>query len=173
MGFIIAVLSAVAGVFIYMRVFASGAREAADAVETLSNLPRRMRHRRAAGKRGFDLLASPLEAATAMMVAVARVGPSRAVTPPAREVILDTLTGFMEQSPSDAQDLLTQIEALLFTTAQPADGVARCTTILHPALGREDAERLAGALSDIAAASGASSDQMRLVAAFRERMDLL
>ena len=87
--------------------------------------------------------------------------------------ILHTLTRFMQQEPDEADDLLTQVESLLYTRIQHMDAVAPCVRILHPALERGLAEGLADEMEALAAADGgATTDQSRFIANYRERMGL-
>ena len=174
MHILIAILGLAAGAFWYFRVFSQGASEVADAATTIANIPRRRRFAKAARTEGYALLETPVEAATALLVSLAKMGRAKAVTDAERARILKTLTGFMHQERDEADDLLTQIEAFLFTRIQHMDAVAPCVRILHPALERGIAEGLADEMEELAATDGAATaDQVRFIANYRERMGLL
>ena len=68
-GIIIAVCTAV----FWISRAARGARDVADAANTLRNMPRRMRFKGKASKRGLELIDSPLEAAIILMVSLAKL----------------------------------------------------------------------------------------------------
>ena len=173
MHILIAILGLAAGAFWYFRVFSQGASEVADAANTLANIPRRRRFAKAARTEGYALLDTPTEAATALLVSLAKLGRARAVTDAEKARILHTLTRFMQQEPDEADDLLTQVESLLYTRIQHMDAVAPCVRILHPALERGLAEGLADEMEALAAADGgATTDQSRFIANYRERMGL-
>lgn len=174
MHFIIAALGIAASLIFYFRVIRSGAQEIGDAAQTVANLPRKRRYQKAVRTSGYKLLESPLEAAVALMVSVANLGIPRSISEEERAAMREALTRDMEQSHHDADDVITQVEAMLYDKLHPQDAVAPCVRILFPALERTDARTLAATLDRIAAAGAPPQpDQIRMIANFRERMDLL
>ena len=174
MHIVLAVLAGIAGVLIWSARISRGASELSDATQGLRNLPRKRAFQRHARASGFDLVQSPLEAATVLLVAVAMEGRSRALTEAERQAIRAVLVERLEQSPRDADDLLVQCEALLHDVNQPDGAVRAMTQRLAPVLCRREAYDLADGLAEVADAGGAATDaQTRFLYGYRERMNLL
>ena len=73
MHILLGILATAAAIIFYLSRISKGAGELVDAANEISNLPRKMRYRKKAGKRGLDLVDNPVEAATVLMISVARL----------------------------------------------------------------------------------------------------
>lgn len=77
----------------------------ADAANTVANLPRRRRLSKEYNTSGFDLVETPIEAATVLMIAAARMSEEKRVTDRAEQEIVKQLTQNMPLSNDDADSI--------------------------------------------------------------------
>ena len=168
-----------AGFWWVMRITANrknigdAANIARGAVIQAKNLPRQRRFRKAHNKGGFDLVETPVEAATVLMVMIARAGSSRRIDDKERDVIEAQLVANMQLSADDADGMVRQWDSLTHDIVLPESSITPMSKILHDFIGRDDASDLADMLAQVAAAeSEIDINQKEFLRAFREGFDL-
>ena len=172
MHILIALVIGAATLAIWLGRLSRASHDIADGARAVRNIPRKRAFQKHARARGFDLVRSPLEAAAVLLVAVGQEGRSRALTDAERDAVRGVLRNRLGQSPSDAEDLLVQCEALLHDVNQPGGAVLPMTRILAPELDRKEALNLLGGLRDVAEAGGSTARQKLFVENYRDRMGL-
>ena len=173
MHYIIGLLATAAALAYWFNRASKGANEIADAANTLQNLPRKMRYRQKAGKRGLDLIEEPIEAATVLMIATARSDGAGRVSDAQSKAISRQLQSHMHLSQSDADDMVLQLRSLTQYLTQPDSALYPMVDILQSAVSREDARDLSAMLNHIADIDEpANADQLSLIRRFEERMGL-
>ena len=107
------------------------------------NLPRQRRFRKAHNKGGFDLVETSVEAATVLMIMIARAGSSRRIDDSERRVIEAQLTTNMHLSADDADGIIRQMDSLTHDVVLPESSITPMSKVLREFIGREDARDLA------------------------------
>ena len=149
------------------------ANMARGAVIQAKNLPRQRRFRKAHNKCGFDLVETPVEAATVLMVMIARAGSSRRIDAKEREVIEAQLVANMQLSADDADGMVRQWDSLTHDIVLPESSITPMSKVLREFISRDDARDLADMLAQVAAAeSDVDINQKEFLRAFREGFDL-
>jgi len=138
------------------------------------NMPRQRRFRKAHNKTGFELIETPVEAATVLMIMIARAGESRRIDPTARKVMEAQLSTNMQLSTDDADGLIRQMDSLTYDIVLPETSITPMTKVLREFISRDDAGDLANMLVQVASADGDAPDinQTDFLRAFREGFDL-
>lgn len=169
-----------AGIFWAMRLSANR-KNISDAANTIhgaavhaKNLPRQRRFKKAHNKRGFDLIEFPTEAATVLMIMMARSGDTRRMEPQEREIIEVLLRTNMQLSEDDADGLIRQMDSLTHDVVLPESSISPMTKLLREFIDRDDARDLADMLAQVAAADGgeANVEQREFLRRFKEPFDL-
>ena len=146
---------------------------ARGAVIQAKNLPRQRRFRKAHNKAGFELVETAVEAATVLMIMIARAGSSRRIDDKERDVIEDQLVANMQLSADDADGMVRQWDSLTHDIVLPESSITPMSKVLHDFIGRDDASDLADMLAQVAAAeSDVDINQKEFLRAFREGFDL-
>ena len=146
---------------------------ARGAVIQAKNLPRQRRFRKAHNKGGFDLVETPVEAATVLMIMIARAGSSRRIDDKERDVIEAQLVANMQLSADDADGMVRQWDSLTHDIVLPESSITPMIKVLHTFIGRDDAQDLADMLAQVASAeSDTDINQKEFLRAFREGFDL-
>jgi len=148
-----------------------GAEEAGKVIEAARNLPRRMKFRSRTSKAGLDVVDDPREAATVMMLEVARA--TGEITSAERDVIEQQIIDHFEFSRDDTEALITQAGWLSRNAPAPHAVMERMTRVLleTPALGRDQYRDVEGMLLAVAEADGiATPDQTMLIDVFSARI---
>ena len=149
------------------------AHMARGAVIQAKNLPRQRRFRKAHNKGGFDLVETPVEAATVLMIMIARAGSSRRIDDKERDVIEAQLVVNMQLSADDADGMVRQWDSLTHDIVLPESSITPMIKVLHTFIGRDDAQDLADMLAQVASAeSDTDINQKEFLRAFREGFDL-
>jgi len=149
------------------------AHMARGAVIQAKNLPRQRRFRKAHNKGGFDLVETPVEAATVLMIMIARAGSSRRIDDKERDVIEAQLVANMQLSADDADGMVRQWDSLTHDIVLPESSITPMIKVLHTFIGRDDAQDLADMLAQVASAeSDTDINQKEFLRAFREGFDL-
>ena len=99
------------------------AHMARGAVIQAKNLPRQRRFRKAHNKGGFDLVETPVEAATVLMIMIARAGSSRRIDDKERDVIEAQLVANMQLSADDADGKVRQWDSLTHDNVLPESSI--------------------------------------------------
>jgi len=131
------------------------AHMARGAVIQAKNLPRQRRFRKAHNKGGFDLVETPVEAATVLMIMIARAGSSRRIDDKERDVIEAQLVANMQLSADDADGMVRQWDSLTHDIVLPESSITPMIKVLHTFIGRDDAQDLADMLAQVASAESA------------------
>ena len=163
---IIGIIIAIATAVFWVSRAARGAKDVADAANTLRNMPRRMRFKNNAGKRGIDLIDNPMEAATILMVSVAKLSDYAAahdglLSGSSTSRIISTLKSYMKISAVEADELLTQMRWTVKDLTQPETALAPMTNILSKAINRAEADDLSDMLRNISQADGEANPEQR------------
>ncbi len=175
---IIGIIIAIATAIFWVSRAARGARDVADAANTLRNMPRRMHFKNEAGKRGLDLIDTPMEAATILMVSIAKLSDYAAahdglLSGSSTSRIITTLKSYMRISAVEADELLTQMRWTVKDLTQPDTALAPMTNILSGAINRAEADDLSDMLRKISHADGDPNPEQRaFIARVRERLGL-
>lgn len=149
------------------------ANMARGAVIQAKNLPRQRRFKKAHNKNGFDLVETPVEAATVLMIMIARTGTSRRIDDTERDVIEAQLSANMHLSADDADGMVRQMDSLTHNIVLPESAITPMTKVLRQFIDREDARDLADMLAQVASADGDPDiNQKEFLRMFREGFDL-
>jgi len=174
MHIILAIAGAIAGILFWMSRVSRSANEIADAANTIANIPRQRRFSKKYNKSGYDLIETPVEAASVMMIATARMSHEKHVTKPAEIEIIKQLTENMQLSEDDADGLYRQMHSLTYDITLPESALFPMVTILKNEIDRNEAEGLALMMESVARLDGnANHEQSEFIRRFRERMGLL
>ena len=170
---IFSVLSFIAVWYWRLKVLQEVARDGRKAVETVSNLPRRLKFKRRAGKRGMHLVTDPREAATALMLEIAQVrGP---LTEVQNTAIRAEIMHHFEFKETDAETLIQQVGWLVRGEGPSERVINRMTDLIQasPDLGPKQIVDLDGMLVAVTEAEGSpTSDQMQLLELYRKKTGL-
>lgn len=149
------------------------AHVARGAVIQAKNMPRQRRFRKAHNKAGFDLVETPVEAASVLMIMIARAGESRRIDDAERNIMEAQLVANMQLSADDADGIVRQMDSLTHDIVLPESSITPMTKVLREFVGREDARDLADMLAQVAAAEDApNTNQKSFLRSFREGFDL-
>jgi len=174
LGTLAAIMFAISRFSANARQLGKGAQDLGDAAQTLSNLPRKMRHRRKAGKEGLDLVETPVEAATVLMIAVARMDGMGRVSDTQVRKIESQLVDNMQLNPEDASDYVVQFRSLTSHLKQPDSALYPMVDLLRKTIGREEARQLSIMVQIVGETDdGLNSDQENLIRRFDERMGIM
>ena len=180
MHFIIGIIgTAVALAFFLMRLntgaraLGQGARDAADLANTIGNLPRKLKYRRKAGRSGLQLVEGPVEAATVLMISIARMDGMNRVSDTQIAEIESQLKRHMQLSDEDAADYVLQLRSLTNDLKQHDTALFPMIDILQKTVDKDEAQDLIYMLHAIAEKdSPLNRDQESFISRFRERMGL-
>ena len=149
------------------------AHMARGAVIQAKNYPRQRRFRKAHNRGGFDLIETPIEAATVLMIMIARAGESRRIEDSERSVMEAQLVTNMQLSADDADGTIRQMDSLTHEIVLPESSISPMTKVLREYIAREDANELADMLVQVASAEDAPDvNQKEFLRRFREGFDL-
>ena len=173
---ILGIIIAVATAIFWVSRAARGVNEMANAANTLRNMPRRMRFKNKAAKRGIDLIDNPMESATVLMVSVAKLSNyaiehDGLISGASTSRIIATLKSYMKISAVEADELLTQMRWAVKGLAQPDTALAPMTSVLSKAISRAEADDLSDMLRKISHADGEPNNAQRVfIERVRERL---
>jgi len=175
---ILGIIIAVATAIFWVTRAARGAKDVVDVAKTLRNLPRRMRFKNKAGKRGLDLIDRPADAATVLMVSVAKLSHyakehDGLISGASTSHIIATLKSYMKISAVEADEMLTHMRWAVRDLAQPDTVLAPMTNVLSKTISRTEADELSDMLEKISHADGEPNDAQRtFIERVRERLGL-
>lgn len=172
MHILVLIIGTALGVLFWLSRMGRGAGDVVDAAQTLSNMPRRNRHRRAVNRRGLSLVDTPVEAATILMLATARMSEDRRLSSRERARIERQLVLHMQMEADDADGLTRQMEMVHDEVTLPEAVLFPMVDILLPAIEKDDARRLADMMNAVAEVHGKTQEQAEFVRRYRERMGL-
>lgn len=173
MHIIIAILGALATVLFLLSRIGKGASDLADTAQELGNLPRKLRHRRQAGKQGLDLIENPVEAATVLMISIARMDGISRVSDTQADAIARQLTDHMQLGADDADGYVVQLRSLSGYLKQADSALFPMVDLLRKTISKDDARDLVGMMAAIAETdSPVNPEQQNFIRRFEERMGL-
>lgn len=168
------IILAIAGILFWVSRVSRSANEIADAANTIANIPRRRRFSKRYNKSGYDLVETPIEAATVMMISTARMSHEKRVTKPAETEIITQLNENMQLSEDEADGLFRQMHSLTYDITLPESALFPMVSILKNDINRDEAEGLALMMESVARLGAtANHEQSEFIRRFRDRMGLL
>ena len=174
MHIILVIAGAIAGILFWISRVSRSASEIADAANTIANIPRRRRFSKKYNKSGYGLVETPIEAATVMMIATARMSHEKRVIEPAETEIIRQLHKNMQLTEDDADGLYRQMHSLTYDIALPESALFPMIEILKRDIDRDEAEGLASMMESVARLDAtANHEQSEFIRRFRDRMGLL
>jgi tellurite resistance protein len=175
---IIGLIIAIATAVFWIGRAARGAQDVADFAKGVSNMPRRNRFRKKAGKRGIDLIDDPTEAATILMVCVAKLSRysltnGGLISAEATSKIIGIIQSYMKLSVREAEEMFTQMHWSVQDLVQPETALPPMTNILRDKINHAEAEDLSDMMRKVSLADGNANDGQRaFIDKFRERTGL-
>ena len=166
------ILGAIGTISFYLWRASQAAPHVIDAAQTVANLPRRRRHAKAVNRKGLDLVETPVEAATVLMLSISRMGDDRRLSPAEREMIEGLLVSRMQMEPDDADGLVLQMEMVQDAVTLPETALFPMTDILRAEIDRKDARGLAEMMEAVAQVDGETAEQREFIRRYRERLNL-
>ena len=171
---IIGILVAIAGLVFWLARAARGVQDIADAANTVANLPRKRRFQKAARQSGYDLVETPIEAATILMIATARMSEDRRISELNEYEIVNQLHLNMQLEKDDADGIYRQMNSLIYDVVLPENALFPMVNILKNQIDRREAESLAQMMEAVAGSNvKINAEQKEFIRRFRERMNLL
>lgn len=171
MHFVIGILIAAASLVYWLGMASRGAREISSLASDVKNMPRRRKFKKAASKEALELIDDPVDAATILMIAVARSGTDSRVSDHEGDVIRLLLERNMELPVGHAKDLLIQLKALTSQVVLQDTLLFAMIDVLRGQIDSGEAAGLADMMREVARVDGEiSRDQSELIRRFKERM---
>ncbi len=173
MHIIISALIAIATLVYWLGRASKGAREIADTAQEISNLPRKMRYRKKAGKQGLALVENPLEAAAVLMISIARMDDVGRVSEAQAKAIATQLTAHMQLPSDEAADMVVQMRSLSQYLTQAESALFPMVDLLRVKISKAESMELSAMLQDIAVTeTPINQDQINFIRRFEERMGI-
>ncbi len=173
MHILITLLTAIAVLIFWMGRAARSARDIADTAREVSNLPRKLRYRKQTNQHGLDLVEDPVEAATVLMLGVARYENFGQISDSHIGAITDQLVSNMQMPRDEAGDIVIQMRSLTQHLKQADSVLFPMIDFLRGKIDRHEVSELSAMLQDIASSeSPANDDQIRYIQRFEERMGI-
>lgn len=148
-----------------------GARVIGEAAGEVANLPRKMRFRSKANRKGLAMVDDPREAAAILLLGAARAGGE--VTLEDKTAIRAEVARRFEMSDGEAEELLARAAWVSSALHNPEDGIARMTQLIAQRLSARELGELAAMLEVVAATGGTvSPSQEAYLAQYRHRAGL-
>ena len=142
------------------------ARTVGDAAQGLANLPRKMRFQSNARREGVEVIQDPREAATLLMLSVARSAGE--VTASQKATIRGQMASRFEMSEGDADEMLTQVAWLSRDLPEPGSATGRMVGVLRDAVHEGELRQLVAMMDLVAKADGDPTDPQReIIAGYR------
>lgn len=159
------------GIWYYrIKVLREAASDGKKVVETVANLPRKMRFKSKTAKAGLDVVDDPREAATILMLEVAQARGT--LTTNQEATIRGEIMHHFEFTEGDANELMTQAAWLSRNGGAAHVVVARMTDFVKqvPGMGDKELIDLDGMLVTVSEAEGEpTSSQLDLISQFRAK----
>jgi uncharacterized tellurite resistance protein B-like protein len=170
LGFL-AIIGGIATLMWRLSLALRAARDIGEAAQELSNLPRKMRFRSKTGKAGVQLIHDPREAAALLMLSVARAGGE--VTKGQKDAIINQITGRLELSMDQAEELLTHVSWLSKDLPDASSAVARMGKLVLRTVSHKELIELEDMLMNIAHVEGEpNAAQKQLLNEFAQRVEI-
>lgn len=146
------------------------AKDGQKVLESVANLPRKMRFKQRSGKGGLDVVDDPREAATIIMLEVAQA--RSALTAKQSQIIRGHIMRLFEFDAADAEELVAQAAWLSRDGGATHIVVRKMATFISkaPGMGNDEFSNLDRALVEIAGCHGdATADQIDLIETYRNK----
>lgn len=168
---ILGVLAAV-GFWAYrVDMAARGARELADLAGTAANLPRKMRFQHKARRKGLAVVDDPREAATILMLGLARVAGEVSVEQ--KLAIRQQAATHFDMDEAGADELVARASWAMSDLANPEDAIPRMIDLIAERVDLSERDSLMAMLKAVALTEGeANADQAMFIAKCRSRLGL-
>jgi len=171
---IIGILTTIAIAIFWISRAVRGSRDIADAARHFKNRPRQDKFRKLHGKSGYSLVETPIEAATVLMIATARLDSLRGVSEAEIAAITLQLENYMQLNTDAADGLYRQIYNLIQDITLPETALFPMVDILKTSIERDEAVELAQMMERVAnCETPATAEQKEFIRRFKERMNLL
>ena len=171
---IIGILTTIAIAVFWISRAIRGSRDIADAARSFKNRPRQDKFRKLHGKSGYDLVETPVEAATVLMIATARMDALRGVSEAEIAAITLQLETYMQLNTDTADGMYRQMYNVTQDVTLPETALFPMVDILKTSIEREDAQQLAQMMDRVAnCETPATAEQKEFIRRFKERMNLL
>jgi hypothetical protein len=171
---IIALITTIAVAIFWISRAIGASRNIASDVSGLANLPRQRRFKKAYGKSGYELVETPVEAATVLMISTARMGEYRGISEAEIAAITLELETKMQLSADKADGTYRQMYGLVHEITLPESALFPMIDLLKSDIEREDAADLAAMLERVASCENpATPEQLEFIRRYKERMGLL
>ena len=173
MHIIITIFAVIGATLFWLSRASRNAADIADAAQELSNLPRKMRFRKKAGKQGLALVDSPLEAGAVLMISIARMDDIGRVSEAQSKAIANQLTTHMQLPSDEADDMVVQMRSLSQHLTQAESALFPMVDLLRVKISKAESMELSAMLQDIAVTeSPINQDQINFIRRFEERMGI-
>jgi len=157
---LLSVLGAIGVIIWRIHAASQAAREVADAAGEFANLPRKMRFRHKAGKRGVDVIDDPREAAAALVYGAARTKGDPG--PDDKAAMARRLAELFEIPEAEASEFLARGAWHMGALNDPINGVNKLADRLLREVGREACASLLAVMTETAdAVAGPGAEQAR------------
>ena len=171
---IIGILTTIAIAVFWISRAIRGSRDIADAARSLRNRPRRDKFQKLHGKSGYDLVETPAEAATVLMITTARMDSLRGVSEAEIAAITLQLENYMQLSTDAADGMYRQMYNLTQNITLPETALFPMVDILKTSIERKEAFELAQMMEHVASCeTPATAEQKEFIRRFKERLNLL
>lgn len=171
---IIGIITTIAIAIFWISRAISSTRDITHSARGIKNLPRKRKFQKAYGKTGYDLVESPVEAATVLMISTARMDTLRGVSEAEIAAITLELENHMKLEAEEADSIYRQMRGLTQEITLPESALFPMIDILKSDIDREDAMQLAAMLERVASCeTSATPEQLEFIRRFKERMGLL
>lgn len=154
-----------------MNMASRAARELADTAGELANLPRKMRFRSKASKRGIEVIDNPRERAAALVYGVLKAGADP--TAEDKGALAGDLAGLFQIAPAEAEELVARAAWHMNALNDPINAVNPLTDRLIEEVGRDAMADVKRLMDAAAARTGpACGDQAYYITKFARRAGL-
>jgi uncharacterized tellurite resistance protein B-like protein len=144
------------GFWIYrIRAAADAAREVADLAGEAANLPRKLRFRGKARRKGLDVIDDPREAAGVLMLCVLRIDGE--VTPAHKEAVTGQMVTGFELDRDAAEEILARASWHVSEMVDETNAINKMVDFIIERVGRDEMPVLMRMLEAVAASDGEPS----------------
>lgn len=171
---ILALITTIAMAIFWVSRAARGSRDIVDAAHEIKNLPRKRKFQKAFGKTGYDLVETPIEAATVLMISTARLDNLREISAAEIAAITLELETHMHLDIDIADAIFRQMQNLTQQITLPESALFPMLDILKSNISRDDAFQLAAMMERVASCeTSATHEQLDFIRRFKNRMGIL
>lgn len=168
LGILLGLVGVIAVWYYRIKVLREAAQDGRKALETVANLPRKMRFRHRSSKAGLEVVDDPREAATILMLEVAQARGT--LTAKQETAIRAEIMHHFDLTEADAEELLTQAGWLSRNAGASHVVIARMTDLIRkvPGMTNKELIDLDTMLITVSEAEGAPApSQLDLINQFR------